>query len=56
VASKVAAAAKAAAAKVPSKPIIAPKPSSTPGKNSAIATITGLKPGQKVKVTVKVGK
>ena len=54
-AAKVAAAAKAAAAKVPAKAIIAAKPgTSTTSKNSAKATITGLKPGQKVKVTVNV--
>jgi uncharacterized repeat protein (TIGR02543 family) len=54
VAAKVATAAKAAAAKVPSKAIIAPKPSTSTNKNSAKATVTGLKPGQKVKVTVNV--
>ena len=54
-AAKVAAAAKAAAAKVPAKAVIAAKPgTSTTSKNSAKATITGLKPGQKVKVTVNV--
>jgi uncharacterized repeat protein (TIGR02543 family) len=53
VAAKVAAAAKAAAAKVPSKAVITKKPSTT-SKNSATATVTGLKPGQKVKVTVNV--
>jgi hypothetical protein len=52
-ATKVATAAKAAAAKVPSRAVIAAKPG-TSGKNSAKATITGLKPGQKVKVTVNV--
>ena len=51
---KVAAAAKAAAAKVPARAVISAKPSSTAGKNSAKATISGLKPGQKVKVTVNV--
>jgi uncharacterized repeat protein (TIGR02543 family) len=54
VAAKVATAAKAAAAKVPSKAVITKKPSTTTGKNSAKATVTGLKPGQKVKVTVNV--
>jgi uncharacterized repeat protein (TIGR02543 family) len=54
VAAKVATAAKAAAAKVPSKAVIAPKPSTSTNKNSAKATVTGLKPGQKVKVTVNV--
>ena len=53
-AGKVAAAAKAAAAKVPARAVIAAKPSTTTSKNSAKATITGLKPGQKVKVTVNV--
>jgi len=50
---KVATAAKAAAAKIPSKAVISAKAGAT-GKNSAKATITGLKPGQKVKVTVNV--
>ena len=54
VATKVAAAAKAAAAKVPSKAVIATNPSTSTNKNSATATVTGLKPGQKVKVTVNV--
>jgi len=54
VAAKVAEAAKAAAAKVPAKAVIAPKPSTSTNKNSAKATVTGLKPGQKVKVTVNV--
>jgi hypothetical protein len=54
VAAKVATAAKAAAAKVPSKAVITKKPATTAGKNSATATVTGLKPGQKVKVTVNV--
>ena len=54
VAAKVATAAKAAAAKVPSKAVIAAKPSTSTNKNSAKATVTGLKPGQKVKVTVNV--
>ena len=53
-AAKVAAAAKAAAAKVPARAVIATTPSTTTSKNSAKATITGLKPGQKVKVTVNV--
>jgi hypothetical protein len=42
------------AAKVPSKAVILPKPSNSKNKNSAKATVTGLKPGQKVKVTVNV--
>ena len=54
VAVKVATAAKAAAAKVPSKATIVPKASTSTSKNSAKATVTGLKPGQKVKVTVNV--
>jgi hypothetical protein len=54
VAAKVATAAKAAAARVPSKAVIATKPSTSTNKNSATATVTGLKPGQKVKVTVNV--
>jgi uncharacterized repeat protein (TIGR02543 family) len=58
VAEKVAAAAKAAAAKVPSKatPTAKPtaKPTAPPSKNSAKATVSGLKPGQKVKVTINV--
>jgi uncharacterized repeat protein (TIGR02543 family) len=54
VAAKVATAAKAAAAKVPSKAVISTKPSTSTNKNSATATVTGLKPGQKVKVTVNV--
>jgi len=53
VAAKVATAAKAAAAKVPSKAVIN-KPATSTNKNSAKATVTGLKPGQKVKVTVNV--
>ena len=53
-AAKIAKAAVAAAAKVPSRAVISAKPSSTAGKNSAKATISGLKPGQKVKVTVNV--
>ncbi len=53
-AAKVAAAAKAAAAKVPARAVISTKPSSSTSKNSAKATISGLKPGQKVKVTVNV--
>jgi uncharacterized repeat protein (TIGR02543 family) len=54
VAAKVATAAKAAAAKVPATAKIVPKPSTSTSKNSAKATVTGLKPGQKVKVTVNV--
>jgi titin len=54
VAEKVAAAAKEAAARVPSKAAISTKPSQSTNKNSAKATVTGLKPGQKVKVTVNV--
>jgi uncharacterized repeat protein (TIGR02543 family) len=54
VAGKVAAAARAAAARVPSRAVIAAKPSTSTNKNSAKATISGLKPGQKVKVTVNV--
>jgi uncharacterized repeat protein (TIGR02543 family) len=54
VAAKVATAAKAAAAKVPSKAVITKKPAASTNKNSATATVTGLKPGQKVKVTVNV--
>ena len=53
-AAKVATAAVAAAAKVPAKAVIAPLPSTPTKPNSAKATITGLKPGQKVKVTVNV--
>ena len=53
-AAKVAAAAVAAAARVPAKAVISAKPSTSTGKNSAKATISGLKPGQKVKVTVNV--
>jgi hypothetical protein len=53
-AAKIATAAKAAAAKVPSRAVISTKPSSSTSKNSAKATISGLKPGQKVKVTVNV--
>jgi hypothetical protein len=53
-AAKVATAAVAAAAKVPAKAVIAAKPSTPTKPNSAKATITGLKPGQKVKVTVNV--
>ena len=51
---KAATAAVVAAAKVPTKAVIAPKPSTPTKPNSAKATITGLKPGQKVKVTVNV--
>jgi len=66
VAAKVAAAAKAAAAKVPSKASPTAKPTTKPttkptagatpppSKNSATATISGLKPGQKIKVTINV--
>jgi uncharacterized repeat protein (TIGR02543 family) len=54
VATKVAEAAKAAAAKVPAKATIIPKANTSTSKNSAKATVTGLKPGQKVKVTVNV--
>jgi uncharacterized repeat protein (TIGR02543 family) len=54
VAAKVATAAKAAAAKVPATAKIVPKASTSTNKNSAKATVTGLKPGQKVKVTVNV--
>jgi len=53
-AAKVATAAVAAAAKVPAKAVIVPKANTTTTKNSAKATISGLKPGQKVKVTVNV--
>jgi len=53
-AAKVATAAVTAAAKVPAKAVIAPVPSTPTKPNSAKATITGLKPGQKVKVTVNV--
>jgi uncharacterized repeat protein (TIGR02543 family) len=54
VAAKVATASKEAAAKVPAKATIIPKASTSTNKNSATATVTGLKPGQKVKVTVNV--
>jgi uncharacterized repeat protein (TIGR02543 family) len=54
VATKVATAAKEAAARVPSKAVITKKPAASTNKNSATATVTGLKPGQKVKVTVNV--
>ena len=50
----VATAAKAAAAKIPSKAVIAAPPGVSTDKNSTRATISGLKPGQKVKVTVNV--
>jgi hypothetical protein len=53
-AAKIATAAKAAADKVPSKATIASTPTASSKPNSAKATITGLKPGQKVKVTVNV--
>jgi hypothetical protein len=39
---------------VPSKAVITKKPAVSTNKNSATATVTGLKPGQKVKVTVNV--
>ena len=58
--SKIAAAALAAAAKVPAKatptptPTTTAKPTTAPSKNSTTATISGLKPGQKIKVTVNV--
>jgi uncharacterized repeat protein (TIGR02543 family) len=54
VAAKVATAAKEAAARVPSKAVITKKPAASTNKNSATATVSGLKPGQKVKVTVNV--
>lgn len=54
VATKVATAAKEAAARVPSKAVITKKPAASTNKNSATATVSGLKPGQKVKVTVNV--
>jgi uncharacterized repeat protein (TIGR02543 family) len=54
VAAKVATASKEAAAKVPATATIIPKASTSTNKNSATATVTGLKPGQKVKVTVNV--
>jgi uncharacterized repeat protein (TIGR02543 family) len=54
VAAKVATAAKEAAAKVPAKATVVPKANTSTSKNSATATVTGLKPGQKVKVTVNV--
>ena len=54
VASKIATAAVAAAAKVPAKATPTPTPTAKPTKNSTRATVTGLKPGQKVKVTVNV--
>jgi hypothetical protein len=54
VAAKVAAAAKAAAAKVPSKAVISASIKNGTKKNSTTATVSGLKPGQKVKVTVNV--
>ena len=53
-AAKIATAAKVAAAKVPAKAVIASKPSTSTKPNSTKATISGLKPGQKVKVTVNV--
>jgi hypothetical protein len=54
VASRVATEARAVAAKVPSKAVIETRPGNSSNKNSTRATITGLKPGQKVKVTVNV--
>ena len=54
VAEKVATAANQAAAKIPSSAVIARKPGISTGKNSTRATISGLKPGQKVKVIVNV--
>ena len=53
-AAKVATAAVAAAAKVPAKAVIVPAPTASTKKNTTRATISGLKPGQKVKVTVNV--
>jgi hypothetical protein len=53
-AAKVAAAAVAAAARVPARAVISPNPSTPTTRNSARATISGLKPGQKVKVIVNV--
>lgn len=55
IAAKTAAVAKAAAAALPNKAVIQAKPTKSGSKNSATATITGLKPGQKVRVTVKIG-
>jgi hypothetical protein len=54
VAAKVAKAAKAAAAKVPSKAVISTSIKNGTKRNSTTATVSGLKPGQKVKVTVNV--
>lgn len=58
VAAKIATAAKDAAAKVPAKaaptPTSSAKPNTSTSKNSATATVSGLKPGQKVKVTINV--
>jgi membrane protein involved in colicin uptake len=54
VAAKIATAAKDAAAKVPAKAVPTPTPSTSASKNSATATVSGLKPGQKIKVTVNV--
>ncbi len=51
---KIATAAKAEAARVPSRAVISSRPGVSTGKNSTRATISGLKPGQKVKVTVNV--
>ena len=53
-AAKIATASTAAAAKIPSKAVTATKQVAPSKKNTATATITGLKPGQKVKVTVNV--
>ena len=53
VAAKVATSAKAEAAKVPATAGVVPKASTTK-KNSAQATVTGLKRGQKVKVTINI--
>ena len=53
-AAKIATAAKTAAAKIPANAVIAARPSNSTSKNSTKATISGLKPGQKVKVTVNV--
>jgi hypothetical protein len=54
IAVKAAAAATAAAAKVPSRAVIQTKPNQSTNRNSANATVTGLKPGQKIKVTINV--
>ncbi len=52
---KAAEVAKAAAAALPRKAVIQSKPTTGSSKNSAKATITGLKPGQKIRVTVNLG-